>query len=130
MCEKFEYSKDNKKFVEVDFGENSSELASSLTRLEGIEAELARLEAETKKIEAKRKELAQKIAATIEAVCGEDCKSVCGKNGRKFGIVRRERQDTDWRGMAEYFQPSPEIREKFKKEPQKTVYYQYTPAKY
>lgn len=127
MKETFKYSIDNKKFNEV---EAELSIASDLTRLEAIDADLAEAESKVAQLKAKRESAAKEIAAVIEAVLGPEVKSIQGRGDRKFSIVRQERQTTDWRGLAEALHPPRELIEEYRKEPVQIVYYKYTPAKF
>ena len=127
MKEIFKYSLDNKKFVEA---EADLSIAADLTRLEGIDSELAEAEAKVAQMKAKREAVAKEIAAVIETVLGPEVKSIQGRGDRKFSIVRQERQTTDWRGLAEALHPPRELIEEYRRDPVQVVYYKYTPAKF
>lgn len=127
MKETFKYSLDNKKYNEV---EADLSIASDLTRLEGIDAELAEAEAKVAQLKSKRESAAKEIAAIIETVLGPEVKSIQGRGERKFSIVRQERQTTDWRGLAEALHPPQALIEEYRREPIQVVYYKYTPAKF
>lgn len=132
MKEEFSFTTD-KKYESVDFGESSASIASSLTRLEKMQAEMAEAEAKLAQLKAQRDAAAAEIAAAIEKALGPDVgpqvKAIQGRGGRRFSFCRVSKEVTDWKGLVHHLQPPKELVSEYTT-PQKYTYYRYTPAKY
>lgn len=114
----FEISRDGSTYLRVEL-ENSSQVASKLTRLENINKSLAELQAAKEKIEAE-------LASVVKEAGG---KAIRGNGGRKFTVIEATRKNVAWKDIAVEMSIPSEVIERHTKVSQYTSF-RYTPAKY